>query len=75
MIFRLFILNILVFLSSALAIAQDSLANMNEQGGQVSQNPFKAPQKDFGMFYWGVGIGLLLLLVALIYRWRTRGQQ
>ena len=69
------ILNLFVAVTSMRSLAQeivDSSSAYNNQGGG---NPFKAPQKDFEMFYWGVGIGLFILLIALIYRWRTRGQQ
>ncbi|MCH2233740.1 MAG: hypothetical protein MK078_05750 [Crocinitomicaceae bacterium] len=69
--FKLIFLNILVFLTSLSSFTQDSIMVESSNTG----NPFKAPKKDFGMFYWGVGIGLLLLLVALIYRWRTRERE
>ena len=57
------------------AMAQEEILDTTAVNGTGGDNPFKTPTKGFGMFYWGVGIGLILLLVALIYRWRTRGQQ
>ena len=40
----------------------------NDEDQLVDPNsPFEVPKKTFGMFYWGVGIGLGILIIAMIY--------